>query len=169
MHKLKSCLSLLALINLSACATIVSGTQQSMFVDTPELEGASCKLTDSKSGTWILENTPGSVSVAKGNGPMNITCKKNGYKTATTSVEEEVAGATLGNVILGGGVGILVDAASGAAQKYPDKTVVWMQPVSWKSIEQRHTWEEKKKDYDLAQAKAEAEKQEAQNTPRKQH
>ena len=31
----------------SGCASIVSGTSQSMFIETPQLTGASCKLTDS--------------------------------------------------------------------------------------------------------------------------
>ena len=49
-----------------------------MFIETPQLTGASCKLTDSKSGEWFLPSTPGSATVQKGNGPMNITCEKEG-------------------------------------------------------------------------------------------
>ena len=70
------------------CASIVSGTSQSMFIETPKHTGASCKLTDSKSGEWYLPSTPGSATVQKGNGPMNIICEKEGYETTTVSVEE---------------------------------------------------------------------------------
>lgn len=117
-----------AAVMLTGCATIVSGTQQNIFVDTPHVNGAECKLTDSKNGSWYLDSTPGSVSVLKGNGPMNIVCTKAGYERGVVSVDENVSGATFGNIILGGGIGIFVDAASGAAQNYPDKVIVWMKP-----------------------------------------
>jgi hypothetical protein len=158
---ISSCL----LLALPGCATIVSGTQQSLFVDTPEVEGATCQLNDSKGGSWYLGNTPGSVSVAKGNGPMNVMCKKEKYKSASVSVEEEIAGATLGNVILGGGVGILVDAASGAAQKYPDRTIVWMEPVNWTSEAARTEWKSKKDAFEEAEAKAKAERESTNAAP----
>jgi hypothetical protein len=153
-----------ALISISACATIVSGTQQAVFVDTPHVEGANCQLTDSKKGSWYLASTPGSATVSKGDGPLNVTCKKNSYKTTTASVDEEVAGATLGNVILGGGVGIFVDAASGAAQKYPDKVTVWMEPTNWASANKRQEWLEEKKAFEEAEAKKK-EELEASNEP----
>lgn len=155
----------LVLLTLPACATIVSGTQQSLFIDTPDVEGAHCDLTDSKGGSWYLGNTPASITVVKGNGPMNIVCKKPGYKTARAVLEEDIAGATLGNVILGGGVGIFVDAASGAAQKYPDKATVWMEPTKWSSSQARDNWNEKKAAFEAAEAKAKAEKEAANSSP----
>jgi hypothetical protein len=152
-----------ALLVLSACSTIVSGTQQSLFIDTPHADGAECKLTDSKNGTWYLQQAPGSVTVAKGNGPMNIVCTKAGYELTNISTDEETAGATFGNIILGGGIGILVDAASGAAQKYPDKIVVWMKPKHFETAQAQKSWEGEKAEYDRKVAEAiEAKKKEQQ-------
>jgi hypothetical protein len=136
-----------AALSLTACATIVSGTQQSLFVDTPHVEGAQCQLKDSKAGAWYLPSTPGTVTVLKGNGPMSIVCKKGGYETGVVSVDEDVSGATFGNILLGGGIGIFVDAASGAAQKYPDQVVVWMKPQHFASAAARKAWESDKADY----------------------
>lgn len=141
-------LTLTAVSFLASCATIVSGTQQNIFVDTPHVNGAECKLNDSKNGSWYLQSTPGSVSVVKGNGPMNIVCTKTGYETAVISTDEAVSGATFANVILGGGIGIFVDAASGAAQKYPDKVIVWMKPKKWPSATAREEWEDEKAAYE---------------------
>lgn len=146
MKKLPSICALAFL--LTGCATIVSGTQQNVFVDTPHVNGAECKLTDSKNGSWYLPGTPGSVSVVKGNGPMNIVCTKTGYEKSVVSVEESVTGATFGNIILGGGIGIFVDAASGAAQNYPDKVIVWMKPKNWASAAARKDWEDQKAEYE---------------------
>lgn len=139
--KFKSFLAIAATVTLTACATIVSGTQQTIFIDTPGAEGASCKLNDSKNGSWYLPSTPGSVSVLKGNGPMNVVCTKKGHNSGVVSASEDMSGATLGNIILGGGIGIFVDAASGAAQKYPDKIVLWMKPKQFSSPAAKRAWE----------------------------
>ena len=149
----KTVILFLSVFFLSACSTIVNGTQQSVFIDTPFVEKAVCTLKDSKSGSWHLSSTPGTAIVTKGNGPMNIVCEKSGYKLGQVQIDDEFSGATLGNVILGGGVGILVDAASGAAQKYPDKITVWMQPNSWKSAQERQEWEKAKAAYEAGQTK----------------
>lgn len=148
--KLFSVLGAVSLILLTGCATVVSGTQQNVFIDTPHVSGASCKLTDSKNGTWFLESAPGSVSVHKGNGPLNIVCTKAAYERGVVSVEEGFSGATLGNIILGGGIGIFIDAASGAAQKYPDKIIVWMKPDRFPSEAARKSWEDERAEYERA-------------------
>lgn len=152
---------------LTGCATIVSGTSQSIAITTPKVDGAECKLTDSKGGQWYLADTPGSVTVRKGDGPMTIICSKDGYEKGTTLFEEEIAGSTLGNIILGGGIGIFVDAASGAAQKYPDQAIVWMKPAQWKSEEQKIAWLEEKKEYEEKIAAEIKEKQEDSRTQKK--
>ena len=140
------------IVLLSGCATITTSTNQSLFIDTPKVTGASCKLTDSKEGVWYLPSTPGSATVHKGNGPMNIVCEKEGYETTTVSVDETFQGATLGNILIGGGIGILIDAASGAAQKYPDKAIVWMKPLKWKSQQAQDDWLKAKREYDEKEA-----------------
>jgi len=155
---MRNFIKLLPVFLLMGCSTIVSGTQQSVFIDTPLVEDAKCTLKDSKSGAWYLPATPGSATVTKGNGPMHVVCKKDGYKSGIADADDEFAGATLGNVILGGGIGIFVDAASGAAQKYPDKITVWMQPNVWKSAQQKAEWERAKAEYD-AEVERKAEEQ----------
>lgn len=150
-------ISLTLLSALSGCATITTGTSQSVTVMTEKkVEGADCELTDSQDGKWFVK-TPGTVSVRKGYGPMTITCKKEEYHDTTTSIDETFAGATLGNLLIGGGIGLLVDAASGSAQRYPDQIVVWMEPVEWLSDAERQAWVQEKQTYE--------EKLKRQNTP----
>ena len=134
---------------LTGCATITTGTDQSVTVVTEKnVSGAKCELTDSQEGKWFVNNTPGTVSVRKGNGPMTLICKKEGYLDTTISVEEVIAGATLGNLLLGGGIGILIDAASGSAQRYPDQIIVWMEPEEWESVALQQEWEKEKQAYE---------------------
>ena len=77
---------------------------------------------------------PGTIPVRKGDGPMTVICKKEGYLDVTISVEEVIADATFGNILIGGGIGIRIDAVLGAAQRYPDQIIVWMEPEEWKSV-----------------------------------
>ena len=143
----------------TGCATITTGTTQSVMVKTEKnVIDASCELTDKKGGKWYVPETPGTISVRKGDGPMSIVCKKDGYKVGTLSVDETLVGATFGNIILGGGIGVFVDAASGAAQQYPDEVIIWMEPEEWTSVEEKLAWNEEKRLYEEALAEAEKKK-----------
>ena len=157
---MKKLLLSLSLLSLGACSTVVSGTTQPFTVKTEQTAGAQCELTDSKGARWTVADTPGTVEITKGDGPLQVTCSKAGYKTASVTVQEGFAGATLGNVILGGGIGIIVDAASGAAQEYPDDIVVWLEPNSFASAAAKEEFFAAKEEYE---AKLEAEK--AANQP----
>ena len=47
----------------------------------------------------------------------------------------------MGNIILGGGIGIIFDASSGAAQRYPEEVVIWMEPEEWRDENAKLQWE----------------------------
>ncbi len=47
-----------------------------------------------------------------------MRCEKEGYRTGEAAVESDIAAMTFGNIILGGGIGVVIDAASGASNKY---------------------------------------------------
>ena len=144
----------IALILFTGCATITSGTSQSVNIVTEKnVQNATCELTDKKGGKWWIPSTPGSASVRKGDGPLSIICKKDGYKTTTLLIDETLVPATFGNIILGGGIGILVDAASGAAQQYPEQIIVWMEPEDFKTEEEKVVWRREKEQFDLASKK----------------
>ena len=133
---------------ISGCATITTGTDQGIRVVTEkDVIGASCTLMDSKGNRSYIPRTPGSTYMTRGNAPLVITCTKPGYKSTTLEIGEDVAGATMGNIILGGGIGIIFDASSGAAQRYPDKVVIWMEPEEWPDENSKLQWEEERRAY----------------------
>ena len=152
-------------MSLGACSTITTGTSQPFTVNTAELEGAKCDLVDSKGTRWTITSTPDTREITKGDGPLQVTCSKPGYKTASVTVEESFAGATLGNVILGGGIGLVVDAASGAAQEYPDEVTLWLEPNTFPSAAAKDAWMAKRDAYVAVQtAKKEAQQRELNST-----
>ncbi len=102
---------------LPGCASIVTGHNQSVSIETPECEGATCSLTNSK-GTWYVKS-PGSVTVHRAYGDLTITCAKDGFPSATNAVASTTKGMAFGNIIFGGVIGAGVDIGTGAAYDYP--------------------------------------------------
>ena len=107
---------------LSGCATIVDGSSQSMSVSTTPVQGAACTLTNSE-GTWFL-TSPGSVTVHKTKNDLTATCTKDGFQPGSQVAVSKFGGATFGNIVAGGGIGAIVDAASGANYYYDSPMTV---------------------------------------------
>jgi hypothetical protein len=112
MTKCAALAALLCASGLSGCATIIDGTTQPVSVNTTPQDGAKCALTNSE-GTWYV-TTPGSTTVHKTKHDLTVSCTKDGFAGGQTVAQSHFGGATAGNVILGGVVGLGVDAASGA-------------------------------------------------------
>lgn len=107
----------------TGCATVTSGTTQSVTVETVNADGGVvpgylCRITNGK-GSWTV-TTPGSTSLNKAYGDATVNCEKQGETPANAVVQSQTKAYTFGNVILGGVVGIGVDAMSGATWAYPD-------------------------------------------------
>jgi hypothetical protein len=112
---------------LSGCATIVKGTSQTIVISTPPVTGANCVLS-SREGNWTV-TSPGPVTVEKSKEDVVIRCTKPGYQDAAGSIPSDFQGWTLGNILLGGVIGLGVDAASGALNEYPNSFAIPMSPV----------------------------------------
>ncbi len=124
------CIAMFALLSLelSGCASITGGTQQSISLETKKdaavVTGAECELVNGK-GKWFIA-TPGSTQVQRSNDPLLITCKKQGYEAGRASVESIVRAGMAGNIIFGGLIGAAIDHASGAAYDYPNLIQILM-------------------------------------------
>lgn len=108
---------IVALLALTGCSSIIEGTSQEIMVNTTP-EGADCALEREGYVIGRINPTPGAVTIKKTKHDMTIKCTKKGYETSTYFNKSDVAGATVGNVILGGGIGWAIDSASGADNKY---------------------------------------------------
>lgn len=112
---------------LTGCSTIVSSNNQTVTVkamhENKEIEGTKCVLQNSK-GEWTTV-TPQSVNIRKAWADLNVTCRK-GAASGTKVVKSSAEGSTFGNILIGGGVGALVDMGTGNGYSYPDSIVVDM-------------------------------------------
>lgn len=114
------------LLCLSACSSIVDGhTQTLTFHSNPD--GAECTV-NRNGGVIGRFTTPSQLLVEKTKYDLHVVCKKDGYEDTTHFIKSDVAGATFGNIILGGGIGWLVDSATGADNKYQEMNVVTLAP-----------------------------------------
>lgn len=102
---------------LTGCASIVSGQNQPVSVDTPGCNPAKCQLTNDK-GSWFV-TTPGSVTVRRAYGNLAVNCTKDGYAPVSSSVASSTKAMAFGNILLGGVIGAGVDIGTGAAYDYP--------------------------------------------------
>jgi len=114
-------------IALSGCATVVKGTSQSIAVTIPPVEGANCTLS-SPQGNWAVVS-PGVAKVERSKEDVQIRCDKPGYQEAVSTIPSNFEGWTVGNLLLGGVIGLGVDAATGAINQYPHTFQVPMQPI----------------------------------------
>jgi hypothetical protein len=125
-------LVLCSLVVLSACASVTRGTTQTVLVSTPGAEGATCSLVQTPAGntspTYHV-TTPGSVAVERSRHALDVRCTKEGYSEGRNLVQAGFEEMTLGNVLVGGVIGLGIDAASGAINEYPDTILIEMKPV----------------------------------------
>ena len=120
----------------SGCATIVTGSGQTIAVKT-EPEGADCQFTRDKVLIARVNPTPGVMHVGKAAGAIAVHCRYDGYQETVGTVGSEFQAATFGNIILGGIIGVVVDAASGAMSKYPESVTFTLVPLAFKSATER--------------------------------
>ena len=121
-----------ALVLLSACSSIIEGTSQEIMVNTNPA-GASCSLNRQGMSIARIDPTPGAATIKKTKYDITIECDKDGYQEATYLNHSSVAGATFGNIVLGGGVGWAIDSASGADNKYDSPVNITLVPEERKA------------------------------------
>ncbi len=124
--------SLLALV-LSGCASIVNDTTSPIRLETFAANGGEVKDMDCK-----LENdygpqtvrTPATAQVRRSSKDLQIVCSKTGEPDAKGVAVSRANGGMFGNIILGGGIGAIIDHNKGTAYTYPQ----WMRLVAGKVL-----------------------------------
>lgn len=129
MHQLpRSSLALALCAFATGCASITTGQNQSLSVETlangQAVAGASCRLENDK-GTWFAIS-PGTVVVRRSYNDLNIRCEKDGHAPGVTAASSSTKGMAFGNIVFGGIIGAAVDAGSGAAYDYPSIITVML-------------------------------------------
>lgn len=117
------CVALMA----SGCATLTRGTTQQFTVDSTPA-GAAVKTSHG----FTCPATPCTFSLPRKEA-FTVTVSKDGHETQTVPVKSDLAGGgaagMAGNILLGGLIGVGVDASSGALNDLsPNPLLVVLQP-----------------------------------------
>ena len=121
---------------LPACATITTGTSQSLTVLT-EPAGAACTLTRDGTIVGVVNPSPGTITISKSTRDVAIRCTRQGNLPGVTTATPQFQAMTAGNLLLGGVIGLGIDAASGALSYYPANVLVTLPPESFSSEQSR--------------------------------
>ena len=121
-------LSALLGLQLGACATVFEGTTQPVTVNTGTVADVDCTLTSPAFGSLTMK-APGVVTIEKSKHNINVNCTKEGYEPGQAVIVSHFAAAAAANILFGVSgivVGGIVDAASGAGNKYDSQVSVTM-------------------------------------------
>lgn len=104
---LRKLIILVCFLAVFGCATIITGTRQSILVEShPSGAKAAVDGYDTK--------TPGLLVLKKRNQPYIIRVSKRGYHGETVTIGSKLQPWFWGNILFGGFIGMIVDAATGA-------------------------------------------------------
>ncbi|WP_348693447.1 hypothetical protein [Duganella fentianensis] len=127
---MKKILALAGVLVMTGCASVSGEKMQPVAVTTvfenKEIAGLGCTLTND-TGSWFL-TSPASVTVHKSTGDLAIDCKKDSFVGNATAVSKS-NGAVWGNILIGGGIGYIVDRNTGAGFDYPATIVVNLRQI----------------------------------------
>jgi hypothetical protein len=98
-------------ILIGGCATITKGSMQSVSINTPNVVGAVCTLSSPSLGNRTI-TAPNTVSIEKASYNIDVHCKKECYEDGVAVIGTSVEVMTAGNLLVGGVVGLGVDAMS---------------------------------------------------------
>jgi hypothetical protein len=105
-------------MGLGGCATVLNGTDTE-YTTSSQPEGATVKFTSGKEC-----KTPCSMEFRrKDDQRADITLA--GYKPAYVLIQSKLGGSAFGNIILGGGIGAIVDGTNGSSNRlYPRPLII---------------------------------------------
>lgn len=90
--------------------------------------GAKC-VAKNERGEWLTTST-GTVNVHRSGQNLLVICDKAGEEIGNATVISRANGGMFGNLILGGGIGAIIDHNKGTAYSYPD----WIRIILGESL-----------------------------------
>lgn len=124
---------------LGGCATIIAGTTQEIAINT-DPGGAACTLKREDGVVVQTGQTPTKVKVDRSKYNLDATCTLAGHAPSSRLIPSSIHGTTVGNILVGGLIGVAVDAASGANNQYPEMVEIALIPASFRNAAEREAY-----------------------------
>ncbi|MDR1967395.1 MAG: hypothetical protein LBQ32_01705 [Burkholderiaceae bacterium] len=122
-----------ASLTLVGCASVVNDSTQAIKLETKTTEGgfvtgAECKITNDF-GT-VTVRSGDTAQVHRSSKDLDVVCKRPDNPDAVARAISRANAGMFGNIILGGGIGAIIDHNKGTAYTYP----TWIQLVFGKTL-----------------------------------
>lgn len=114
----------------SGCATIITQADQEVAIRT-DPDGAECKLVRDGTEIAVAGPTPSVIEVDNSYKSIELFCKRDGHFESRGMLTPGMQPLILGNILLGGIIGFVIDFATGAASAYPSATEITLVPTSF--------------------------------------
>ena len=130
---IRTVLAVAVLGAMTGCASVVNDSTHPVWVETktPDGElvaGADCRLTNDYGA---ISTKSGETTIVRRSGKdMDISCKHPEHSEARGRAISRANAGMFGNIILGGGIGAIIDHNKGTAYTYP----TWVQLVFGKTL-----------------------------------
>jgi hypothetical protein len=117
----------------TGCASVINDVNHPMKVETKTengdiVAGADCKLTNDY-GVFNVKSGE-TVQVRRSSKDLDIVCVHPAQPNANGTAISRANGGMFGNILLGGGIGAIIDHNKGTAYSYP----LWVQMVFGKAL-----------------------------------
>jgi hypothetical protein len=117
----------------SGCASVVNDKTHPIKIETKTesgvlVTGADCTLKNDKAVTTAKSGEV--ANVRRSNEDLQISCKHPTNPDAVAKAISRVNGGMFGNIILGGGIGAVIDHNTGQAYTYPG----WLQLIFGRTL-----------------------------------
>lgn len=114
--------AIVALLTFVRCATIISGTSQSISITSAPLQ-ATVEIKESPGGKTVFEGkTPATCKLPR-NKAYDVYISMPGYREERVHITQSFNPVFLGNLILGGLPGMIVDLITGAVNELKPATI----------------------------------------------
>ena len=118
---------------LSGCASVVNDKTHPMKIETKTqagvlVSGADCTLKNDKASSTAKSGEV--TNVRRSSADLEITCKHPTNPEATAKAISRVNSGMFGNIIIGGGIGAIIDHNTGNAYTYP----AWIQLIFGRTL-----------------------------------
>jgi hypothetical protein len=115
------------------CASIMNDTSHAMKLDTRRADGtmvngAECVMSNDYGSNYVKSGT--TVQVRRSSKDLDITCKDPANPDAVGRAISRANAGLAGNLIIGGGIGMIIDHTKGTAYTYP----TWVQLTFGKTL-----------------------------------
>lgn len=118
---------LILILTVSGCASITGSEIQNLSLTVRDekkepIKDVDCLIKNDK-GSWRVKS-PAIVDVRRSAEDLVVDCQKEGSPNGFLRAISRAAGGMFGNIILGGGIGAIIDHNKGTGYNYPDNLPV---------------------------------------------